>query len=80
MPYAVLAHQETGSDLGETANLYETAAVENDPQNVTALLWRGTAFRDAGFFDKALDDISRCLEIDPLYLICKQHLALTYVL
>ena len=78
MPYAVLAYQD-GSDWAETFRRYEQA-LENDSKNVTALLWRGVAYRDAGFFDKAHDDISRCLEIDPLYLICKQHLALTYVL
>ena len=50
-------------------------AVENDPKNPTAFLWRGMVSLTIGHFDRALADINACLAIDPLYGNCKRHKA-----
>ncbi|NND45127.1 MAG: hypothetical protein HKN58_07370, partial [Xanthomonadales bacterium] len=76
MPHAVIGmkHQTTGEGYpGAIPHLDE--AIENDPRNATAWLWRGITFKDMGYFDKALSDFEQCLEIDPAYLNCRQHVA-----
>lgn len=50
-------------------------AIEFDPRNTTALLWRGINQHATGFLPQSRDDLERCLQIDPQYLNCKQHLA-----
>ena len=77
MPYAVLATTEAAGWL-ETFRNYDLA-LANDPKNLTAFLWRGIAYREVGLFDKAIADLLTCLEFDPLYFTCKQHLALAYI-
>ena len=42
-------------------------AIAADPRNATAFLWRGIAWLDLGFFDRALADFDRCLELEPNY-------------
>jgi TolB-like protein len=50
-------------------------AIEKDPKNATAWLWRGLVFKGMGYLELAMDDLRDCLEVDPAYLNCKQHLA-----
>ena len=76
MSYAVIGmkHQETGEGYaGAIANL--GIAIENDPKNATAWLWRGIIFRDMGYTSKSVADLEQCLSIDPAYTICRQYLA-----
>lgn len=54
---------------------YLDEAIDLDPRNTTALVWRGINRHATGFMPLARDDLERCLQIDPQYLNCKQHLA-----
>jgi TolB-like protein/tetratricopeptide (TPR) repeat protein len=75
-PYAVIGmkFQVTGEGyFGAIRNL--DTAIEKDPKNATAWLWRGITFENMGYFEKATADFERCLDIDPKYLLCSQHLA-----
>jgi len=76
MAYAVIGmkFQRTGEGyVGAISNL--DLAIEKDPKNATAWLWRGITFKDMGYFDNAIADFQRCLDIDPGYLLCSQYLA-----
>jgi len=76
MPYAVIGmkHQTTGEGYaGAIRNL--DIAIENDPKNATAWLWRAITLKDMGYIDKAVSDLRQCLSIDPEYIICSQYLA-----
>jgi tetratricopeptide (TPR) repeat protein len=79
MPYAVLGglKNQPSSTVG-SADLEESErmlsiAIEKDPKNSTAWLWRGLVYSTVGYFDKALADLDQCLQIDPAYLNCMQH-------
>lgn len=76
MAYAVIGmkHEITGAGYGGAIeNLNK--AIENDPNNATAWLWRGIKFKEMGYFNKALHDFEQCLVIDAGYLNCRQHSA-----
>ncbi|MDX2415889.1 MAG: hypothetical protein QNK19_00300 [Xanthomonadales bacterium] len=76
MAYAVIGMEQvnTGKDqIGAVKNL--DMAIEKNPKNATAWLWRGITFKDMGYFEKAVADLKECLAIDPRYLICSQYLA-----
>ncbi len=62
---------------GET---YYLEAIEKDPKNTTALLWYGLLLKDAGKFQDAANSLLECLDIDPGYQNCKQHLAHVYLM
>ena len=84
MPYAVLANLGLKSDtdmltVADMLNGYDTA-IEKDPKNATAWLWRGILHNQTGFAQRALADMAQCLRVDPEYLNCSQHLAATYLL
>jgi tetratricopeptide (TPR) repeat protein len=53
-------------------------AIEQDGTNATAYLWRGANYMALGYFDRAIQDYKRTLEIDPAYELSRRHLALTY--
>lgn len=81
MPYAVLGNIGTimraGTnipDVAETIRLHELA-LQKDPNNTTAWLWRGILYDNLGFFELALESFDECLERDPAYLNCVQHRA-----
>jgi adenylate cyclase len=81
LPYAVLADSpgvisaETGrSDFAESLRLYDLA-IEKDPNNTTAWLWRGIELDTLGYFDRAIADFDQCIARDPAYLNCIQHRA-----
>lgn len=80
MAYAVQGLAQRGSNsFRRRLSLLDTA-IEKDPKSAIAWLWRGISFKDAGLPSKALPDLQQCLQIDPQYLNCQQHLALTYLL
>jgi adenylate cyclase len=54
-------------------------AIEHDGTNATAFLWRGANHAALGYFDSAIQDYQRCLDIDPAYEICRRHLAFVYL-
>ncbi|MDX1459995.1 MAG: hypothetical protein R3348_02970 [Xanthomonadales bacterium] len=77
MPHAVIGmkHQVTGEGYpGAITSLDK--AIENDPRNSTALLWRGITWYEMGYADQALEDFEGCLAVDPGYLNCQQYRAL----
>ncbi len=77
MPYAVLGSYEEIKNLDWIAAMdYYDRAIAKDSKNTTAWLWRGMLQRELGFLKAARDDFQRCLDIDPLYLNCEQHLAM----
>ena len=45
-------------------------AIEADPRNATALLWRGILWMSLGFIDRGLTDFNGCLALDPAYGNC----------
>ena len=80
MPYAVIAFVPATLQQGFSAVLENLdQAIENDPKNATAWLWRGIWLKDIGYFERAASNLEQCLEIDADYLNCKQHLAETYL-
>ena len=77
MAHAVIGmkHQTTGEGyIGAIQSLDK--ALENDPKNATAWLWRGITFFDMGYIDKSLADFQQCIEVDPGYLNCRQYEAM----
>jgi adenylate cyclase len=78
MAYAVLA--QTGrnyeANYGYAFDQYNIA-IANDPKNTTAILWKGIAMNDLGYFEEARRLLERCIQIDPGYLNCVHHLATT---
>ncbi len=49
-------------------------AVQRDPLHPTSHHWRGANLHFMGFFDEAIAEQQRCLEIDPLYSNCLVYL------
>jgi tetratricopeptide (TPR) repeat protein len=80
MPYAVLAFGEgrLNDNIIGTVE-YLDLAIEKDPKNSSAFLWRGIRMNALGFFDDAKEDFGACLAMDPGYLNCKHHLAASYL-
>ncbi|MFV1981403.1 MAG: tetratricopeptide repeat protein, partial [Rhodothermia bacterium] len=58
---------------------YYDAAIEKDSKNTSAWLWRGIDLHNAGFLDEAMAAFQQCLDIDPGYQNCRQHLARAYL-
>jgi TolB-like protein/Tfp pilus assembly protein PilF len=54
-------------------------AIEHDRTNATAFLWRGADHTALGYFDGAIQDYQRCLDIDPAYELCRGNLAFVYL-
>ena len=79
LPWAVLGMIQKPLELEKQS--YATSidmlgrALEADPNNTTAWLWRGVRHSEAGFFEDAARDMARCLDIDPAYQNCRRHLA-----
>ena len=76
MAYAVIGmkHQITGEGYGGAIKDLGIA-IENNPKNATAWLWRGITLKDMGYIGKALSDFDQCLVIDAGYLNCSQYRA-----
>jgi tetratricopeptide (TPR) repeat protein len=77
LPYAVLGSNLTEHPPGKFAEAfaYFEQALQRDPNNATAFLWRAEDYTVTGFFDAAIADLQRCLEIDPGYLLCNTWVA-----
>lgn len=76
MAHAVIGmkHQVTGEGyVGAIKSL--DVAIQNDPKNATAWLWRGITYKDMGYIEKSVADFEQCLKIDAGYLLCSQYLA-----
>ena len=58
---------------------YFDAALEKDPKNTSAWLWRGMDLANSGFLDEAMASFQHCIDIDPAYQNCRQHLATMYL-
>jgi len=58
---------------------YFDAALEKDAKNTSAWLWRGMDLINSGFMDEAIASLQKCVDIDPGYQNCRQHLARAYL-
>jgi len=58
---------------------YYDAALEKDAKNTSAWLWRGIDLSNSGFMDEAIASFQKCIDIDPGYQNCRQHLAKAYL-
>jgi len=78
MPWAALANVGQGRlPVDWAANIDMLGrAIAADPRNSTAYLWRSIAWINLGFFDRAIADQDRCLQIDPQYQNCIRWKAL----
>ena len=77
LPYAVLGSNLTELAPGKFAEAFDyfEQALQRDPNDTTALLWRSEDYTVTGFFQEAKADLTRCLEIDPSYLLCQAWLS-----
>jgi len=66
----VLAWEESAKEFSR--------AIENDKTNAIAYAWRGMDYATLGYFDRAIQDYQRCLDIDPAYELVRRHLAIVY--
>jgi TolB-like protein/Flp pilus assembly protein TadD len=82
MPWAVLAQVAKGNWPTDYANVMDQIerALQIDPRNATALLWRGIAWIELGFFERALADLDQCLALEPGYHNCRRHKAIAVLL
>jgi TolB-like protein len=79
MPWAALANatRQQSMPVDWAANLeLLDRAIAADPRNSSAFLWRGIGWIHLGFFERAIADFDRCLELDPAYLNATRHKAL----
>ncbi len=77
MPHAVMGSQASNTDKDRIAAIeHLDRAIEIDRMNTTAYLWRGITWGNLGFFDKAINDTTHCLDLDPRYENCRRHLAI----
>lgn len=78
MPWAALANVgQSRLPVDWAANIDMLGrAIAADPRNSTAYLWRSIAWMNLGFFDRAIADQDRCLEIDRQYQNCTRWKAL----
>jgi len=77
MPWAVKAQsaQDTWPIDFATSEQHFQHAIEADPRNATAFLWRGIFWTRLGFFDKAIADMDRAIALEPTYLNAVRHKA-----
>ena len=82
LAYAVRGEVQTyniptrGVAAWEEASESFSRAIKNDGKNATAYIWRGENLAALGYFDLAVQDYQRCLEIDPAYEVARRHLAM----
>ncbi len=78
MPWAALATAEQQVwpvNWSRSLQLLDRA-IAADAHNSTAFLWRGIAWVDLGFFERAIADFERCLVLDPKYQNCTRWKAI----
>ncbi len=59
----------------EAASADLDLAIQRDPKNATAWLWRGINKFYLGYFEAASSDFLRCGDVDPAYENCRRWLA-----
>jgi TolB-like protein len=77
MPWAALAYTAQNSwpvDWSRNLSMMDRA-IAADRRNATAYLWRGISWLNLGFFDRAIADFDRCLELEPAYSNAQRHKA-----
>ena len=80
MPLAVLglyAWSVSNDPLG-SLNFYNSA-IEKDPKNTSAWLWKGILLKVVGHMDDAIQSFEQCVAIDPGYQNCRQHMAVAHL-
>jgi TolB-like protein len=77
MPWAVLGYVVRTTPPMDWAGGLELSdrAVAADPRNATAYHWRGIIWLKLGFFERAVADFDRALEVDPSYRNALRHKA-----
>jgi adenylate cyclase len=78
MPWAALANTAQNSwpvDWSRNLSMMDRA-IAADRRNATAYLWRGISWLNLGFFDRAIADFDRCLELEPAYSNAQRHKAM----
>lgn len=77
LPYAVLGSLLTEEVPANSVKVFElfAKALERNPDEVNALLWRGVHRIAVGEFEGASNDLTHCLAVDAAYENCRQHLA-----
>ena len=75
--YAILSDSACGGIDGctEETDLLNKA-IDLDPRDATIANWRGQHLLTLGYFDRAIADFERCLELDPAYVNCRSHYAM----
>jgi adenylate cyclase len=58
---------------------YFEQAIEADPTNASAFLWRGNALDALGFSEEALAAYEQCVALEPLYLPCVNNRSFSLV-
>jgi hypothetical protein len=78
MPWAARANSESVDLPIDWDRYLETLgrAIDADPRNETAYLWRALGWANLGWFDRAIADIDQCLVLDPAYPNCTRFKAL----
>jgi TolB-like protein/Flp pilus assembly protein TadD len=75
--YDMIGTGESDDWEASLSNLDE--AIRRDPKNATAWFWRGYDFLALGYFDRAIADIEKCLQLDPGYNYCARWLAFAHL-
>lgn len=77
-PHAVLGFIKSNFEYDWTGAENEfKRAIELSPSNLTAHQWYSNYFRTCGRFDKALEEINRAQELDPLSLVVSVNVGIT---
>jgi adenylate cyclase len=66
----------TGRIDWERAMELTDRALAGNPRDATVWLWHGINLRFMGYTDQARKSLDRCLELDPAYENCRNHVAL----
>lgn len=61
------------------AIVFYTEALQKDPTDVTALAFRGWAYRQKKSLDKALEDYGKCIELSPQQCAWRNNRALIWI-
>ena len=78
MAHAVIGMQFEKTGVGYAGAIRDLGkAIDNDPKNATAWLWREITLKDMGYIQRSMGDFEQCLAIDSGYLNCRQYLAET---
>ncbi len=64
-------------DFEIAMSLLDTA-IEKDPNDPSAYLWRAVTLRTLGYFERALADLEACTQVDPAYMNCRAHMEWMY--